>query len=111
MSKTNCVTCGHGKDPNEIKCPFCGTTYLDFTAIDFSSGDPVVLSMILPTKEKKIVQMVTIPRLDQATIEYHYDHFHFGGHSFRSEPDIELKVAFIPIPHDGKLFTVRKETQ
>ena len=29
MSKTNCINCGAAKEVEEIKCPFCGTVYLD----------------------------------------------------------------------------------
>ena len=108
MSKTNCVNCGHGKDPNEIRCPFCGTTYLDFTSIDFSSDTPVVLTMILPTKDKEIIQMLTIPKLNSITSDFSCRTYYVDGHSFMTEPEIEFGVSFTPISHDGKLVTIRK---
>lgn len=111
MSKTNCVTCGHGKDPNEIKCPFCGTTYLDFTSIDFSSDKPVVLTMVLPNKDKDICQMVTVPRLDRIDADFNQRTFYLGGVSYTTEPEIEFGVSFSPIVHDGKLITIRKGEQ
>lgn len=68
MSKTNCINCGAAKDTSEIKCPFCGTTYLDLTAIDFSSGDPVVCQFVLPNNirigdsdGRVIMSMLAVP--------------------------------------------------
>ena len=55
MSKTNCINCGAAKDTNEIKCPFCGTTYLDFTAIDFTKHEPVVCQFVLPFSGKTVM--------------------------------------------------------
>ena len=64
MSKTNCINCGAAKDTSELKCPFCGTTYLDFTAIDFTSHEPVVCEFVLPGLDKRIVMsMLAIPDL------------------------------------------------
>lgn len=71
MSRTNCVNCGASKDIDEIKCPFCGTTYIDMTAIDFDSGKPVVCQFVLPSNfkdkngNKLIMSMLAIPRLDE----------------------------------------------
>ena len=72
MSKTNCINCGAAKDTSEIKCPFCGTTYLDLTAIDFASGDPVVCQFVLPNNVRignsdgrVIMSMLAVPQLDE----------------------------------------------
>lgn len=67
MSKTNCVNCGHGKDPDAIKCPFCGTTYLDFTSIDLETGTPCVLSLKMPGC-KGVITMKAIPSVGGITI-------------------------------------------
>ena len=45
MSKTNCINCGAQKEINDTKCPFCGTKYLDMTAYNLFSGDPLYLQM------------------------------------------------------------------
>ena len=59
MSKTNCVNCGHGKDPDAIKCPFCGTTYFDMTGIDVSGKTPVIL--MLKNYDGSVFQMKAYP--------------------------------------------------
>lgn len=75
MSKTNCINCGASKDIDAVKCPFCGTTYLDFTAIDFGSGEPVVCQFVMPgsVRDKNdgrfILSMLAVPRLEEITAE------------------------------------------
>ena len=69
MSKTNCINCGHGKDPDAIKCPFCGTTYLDFTSVDLESGTPCVLSLRLPGCNG-VIKMKAVPTLGSITMGY-----------------------------------------
>ena len=68
MSKTNCVNCGHGKDPDAIKCPFCGTTYLDFTSIDLDGRTPCVLTLKMPGSEN-LFQMKAYPGICNITFE------------------------------------------
>ena len=70
MSKTNCINCGHGKDPDAIKCPFCGTTYLDFSSVDFESGTPCVLTIKAPGING-LIQMIARPSI--ASIELSHD--------------------------------------
>lgn len=40
---TNCVNCGAAIESHIEKCPFCGTSYFDFTNIDFNRAEPVVV--------------------------------------------------------------------
>lgn len=118
MSKTNCVNCGSAKDTSEIKCPFCGTTYLDFTAIDFSSGDPVVCQFILPYSDNVRLSMLAIPRLKRINIDYSdcttlYADGMAVSHVYNSSPIPEFDISFIPIAdkndHLFSLATNRKE--
>ena len=115
MSKTNCVNCGSAKDTDEIKCPFCGTTYLDFTAIDFTSRDPVVCQFVLPYSGKTVMQMLAIPVLDDISIEY--NHIDITGfcdtthHYLSGPPDMNVGISFRPVEQkDGILFRFRQET-
>ena len=120
MSKTNCVNCGAAKDTSEIKCPFCGTTYLDLTAIDFASGDPVVCEFVLPTsvrlgdsEGRVVMSMLARPQLDEITQTANRVDV-FGGfdrmYSFIDSYDVNVGVSFRPIitQHRGNtLFTLR----
>lgn len=96
MSKTNCVNCGHGKDPDAIKCPFCGTTYLDFTSIDIESHEPCVLSLKIGGS---IFTMKAIPCISEVTIRPEPVTFNFGDNmsntlSFLRSNEISCKVEF-----------------
>ena len=66
MSKTNCVNCGHGKDPDAIKCPFCGTTFLDFTSIDLDGNTPCILTLKMPGSDS-LFQMKAYPEIANIT--------------------------------------------
>lgn len=118
MSKTNCINCGAAKDTSEIKCPFCGTTYLDLTSIDFSSNDPVVCQFVLPdsfhrgVSGKMVMSMVAVPRLE--SIEQKVDTVDaFNGYGAKlvsavNNCDINMGVSFLPVARgvNGTLFTL-----
>lgn len=108
MSKTNCINCGAAKDTEEIKCPFCGTTYLDLTAIDFASGDPVVCQFVLPNNVRfgdsdgrVIMSMLAVPQLDVISQTANtIDITGYGGRqisSIMTGYDINVGVSFKPL--------------
>lgn len=109
MSKTNCVNCGAAKDVDQLKCPFCGTTYLDLTAIDFSSNAPVVCDFVLPGT-RDVLQMVAIPRLESARAWTDDTEICLGvGRRYiASEWKAEFGVTFTPLPRNGVLFVTKK---
>lgn len=113
MSKTNCINCGAAKDIDEIKCPFCGTTYLDLTAIDFASGDPVVCQFVLPSgvrlgesKDRVVMSMLAIPQLDEIVqTAKTVDVFGYGGRrlsSFTTGYDVNIGVSFRPVARNDR---------
>ena len=114
MSRTNCINCGAAKDTNEIKCPFCGTTYVDLTAIDFSSGDPVVCQFVLPnyirigdSNAKVVMSMLARPCIEDVSMTSNTVDM-YGGFgiapiaSFTSGYDINVGVSFKPIQRKDK---------
>ena len=123
MSKTNCINCGAAKDTSEIKCPFCGTTYLDLTAIDFSSGDPVVCQFVLPdnisverngVKQKAVMSMLAIPMLEQIEMSPNTVSIYGGSEnlplaSYTHSWDVNIGVSFKPVERqDNKgLFDIK----
>lgn len=65
LHRTNCPNCGAALEQGHTKCPFCGTTYLDMTAIDFSSGEPVFCEFLMDVDggNKVLITMKAIPVL------------------------------------------------
>jgi hypothetical protein len=109
MSKTNCVNCGAAKDTSEIKCPFCGTTYLDLTAIDFSSDDPVVCQFVLPNNvrlgdsdRRVIMSMLAVPKLEDMSMNANTV-VAYGGDNpyplarFTQSLNMNIGVSFMPV--------------
>lgn len=110
MSKTNCINCGAAKDTSEIKCPYCGTTYLDLTAIDFSSCDPVVCEFVLPQMfrggKRMVMSMLAVPQLDTITQTANtVDITGYGGAHISTVTigyDIDIGVSFHPVCREGR---------
>lgn len=51
MSKRkNCINCGAPIDPEIIKCPYCGTCHIDFSAIDLAEKTPIYITYRVPER-------------------------------------------------------------
>lgn len=114
MSKTNCVNCGAAKDTSEIKCPFCGTTYLDLTAIDFASGEPCVCQFVMPyTNERVVLSMLALPRLEEFSVTTDtMDITSFEDtkkYYVAASPSVNFAVSFTPLARNNRLFSMRTE--
>ena len=117
MSKTNCVNCGAAKDIDAVKCPFCGTTYLDMTAIDFTSKNPVACQFLMndgSSGEKFLMTMLAVPRLE--SIQQTTDEVSFYGHgyplyTYTSSRNIDIGITFTPVEKSGTLFEIKKHEQ
>ena len=45
MKGRNCPNCGAVYEIGKNKCPYCGTSYYDMSAIDFTNGEPFYLKI------------------------------------------------------------------
>ena len=116
MSKTNCVNCGAAKDIDALKCPFCGTTYLNMTDIDFTSDDPVVCQFVMPwTTDRVVMSMLARPRLREITMESNpvticgVSGYPLMTYSDRYEMNVGIEFQPIEKPGTNTLFELRKE--
>lgn len=104
MSKTNCINCGAAKDTDALKCPFCGTTYLDMTAIDFSSNEPVVCQFVMPyTQERVVLSMLAVPSLNKIeqtcdTVNIYGDYNSQPLAIFKSNVNMDVDISFRAVP-------------
>ena len=115
MSKTNCVNCGAAKDTADIRCPFCGTTYLDFTAIDFEKNDPVVCQFVLPYTGRTVMSMLARPVLNEISMTTNTMDITSLGDTRRylvhETPQINVEVSFVPLARNGVMATFRKDAE
>lgn len=117
MSKTNCINCGAAKDTSDIRCPFCGTTYLDMTAIDFTSHTPVVCQFVVPNgNDRVVVSALARPRLTEFRMEREQTYVcgKCGGSPLVAicngvDAGIGIEFNLMRDTKSGNLFTVKKE--
>ena len=82
---TNCPNCSAPLKPNQIKCDYCGTYFLDFESIDLQYHTPCFLRV---RTDKGIVLVRVVPRT--ATFEFtqnYTDIISRDGYTVRSIPD------------------------
>ena len=114
--RTNCVNCGAAIEVDETKCPFCGTSYFDLTAIDFTKTEPVALRLYIPTSGgKALVSMLAIPRLGRIEQIPEYVSVYSGiGNRVMSMVrsfSAEVDLTFSTVSKNDTLFSVKYESQ
>lgn len=57
---TNCINCGAVIEQGASKCPYCNTSYFDFTDIDIDAEKPAMLKL---KYNGYIVETLVLPRL------------------------------------------------
>lgn len=111
MSKTNCINCGAAKDTSDIKCPFCGTSYVDLTALDLDKNEKVALVFKAPGG-KYTVSMLARPYFDSMNVQYHSkDIYADNGNilaQFTDSATVEVGITFQPVcQKNNVLYTVQ----
>ena len=61
----NCINCGAVIEYGISKCPYCNTSYFDFTCIDFDGDNPVVLKLKI---NGMIFETLAIPTMGNVEI-------------------------------------------
>ena len=71
MTQRNCPNCAAPYDIELNKCPYCGTSYYDLSALDFSAREPFYLKIKVDMNGKPcyITQLVR-PRTDNISMEF-----------------------------------------
>lgn len=63
----NCPNCGAPYDVSLNKCPYCGTSYFDMSAIDFENGEPFYLKIKI---NDIIITQLVRPVLNDIIVEH-----------------------------------------
>lgn len=110
----NCPNCGAPYDIGLNKCPYCGTSYFDMSAIDFENGEPFYLKIKM---NNIIITQFVKPVLNDMVIEYENTYI-TGGCSnatiaaYNTEPRAITNINFEAIPdkkNNNTLVMIKKE--
>lgn len=100
----NCPNCAAPYDAMLSKCPYCGTSYFDLSAIDLTGGEPFYLKMKVKFGDKDcIVTQLVKPSCDiSITCEYDssYAYGRLGNKliSFKNSQTLKTSLNFESIP-------------
>lgn len=86
MKGKNCPNCGAVYEPEKNKCPYCGTSYYDMSALNFESSEPFYLKIKthINGKPAYITQLVK-PCLDGMSMDFSTDYTTvYGGYRSRA---------------------------
>lgn len=106
----NCINCGAVIEyDGTAKCPYCGTSYFDFTNINLESRTPVCLRI----KYNDVVfETLAIPTLFDVRAESHEFYRACGEHdkrllSMNTRGSVTTEIAFESIYNEhGILYTI-----
>lgn len=108
----NCPNCGAPYDVELNKCPYCGTSYFDMSAIDMETHEPFFLKIRTQVggapaciTAKVIPSLVTMERVDE------WDEWRGGLgspliSSFRKEIGLDFGLKLRAVNNKGTLCTV-----
>lgn len=114
MNSRNCPNCGAPYQIDLNQCPYCGTSYFDMSAIDFTNGEPFYLKfkVNMGDHECYVTQLVR-PRVSSiefsSEIEDVCDVLGNRILSFPTRKTLTTNISFEAIPDKkGKeLFTIK----
>ena len=99
MKGKNCPNCGAVYEPEKNKCPYCGTSYYDMSALNFESSEPFYLKIKTNINGKPVyITQLVKPYLDRLSINFDADY-------------TTVLVVMITVPHYGKCVQIRLSTQ
>lgn len=110
--KLNCPNCGAPIDKETNKCPYCNTSYFDFSNIDIDNEEPFYLKI-----KKGDIYIVSLVRAKNTNITFTTDSVTFYGSknsntklgNVTTSSSVELDIEFQSVlDKDGTLFQIVK---
>lgn len=105
MQKRNCPNCAAPYDVLLSKCPYCGTSYFDLSAIDLSNGEPFYLKLKIKIENTDcIVTQLVKPSCDVSINCEYNSSYVYGGlgnkliSSFKNSQTLKTNLNFEAIP-------------
>ena len=92
MENVNCPNCGAVIEADKNACPYCGTSYFDFTNIDLSKRKPVILKMKHGDQTVVTKAVLTSASLDcyMSDLSFHA----YGDDFYSTIPHYEIRITF-----------------
>lgn len=97
----NCPNCAAPLQPTEIKCSYCGTSYIDMSCIDLDNHEPFYLKL-----NYHGYQAVTLVRPGVANMTITAgEQYAYGGRgmtkliSYQTDPEVNIDISFSGIPN------------
>lgn len=109
---TNCLNCGAPLEIGEVKCPYCGTTYYDLSAIDFNSNEPIFLTIkkdnILITQKVKPQTFSFESSCDEVFATDHKGHRLMA---LKTNMTLDTNITFTAIPDKHNRLVVMRNAE
>lgn len=110
----NCPNCAAPLQAEEIKCPYCGTSYIDMSCIDLENHEPFYLKINMHG-----CQMITMVRPEVANMTISAGaQYAYGGRgmqkfiSYQTDPEVNIDISFSGIPNSkNHIITYIKENK
>ena len=110
----NCPNCAAPLQVEQIKCPYCGTSYIDMSCIDLESHEPFYLKINMHG-----YQMIAMVRPEVANMTISAGtQYAYGGRgtekliSFQMEPEVNIDISFSGISNSkNHIITYIKENK
>ena len=76
MKNRNCPNCGAPLESEVCKCPYCGTSYFDFSALNIKDGEPFYLKFLSEWNNKpmEVTALVRAVRDYNITLDMDYSY-------------------------------------
>lgn len=100
----NCPNCAAPYDASLSKCPYCGTSYFDLSAIDLTGGEPIYLKMKVKLGDKDyVITSLVKPSCDIAITSEYNSSYAYGGLgdrliSFKNTQTLKTYLNFESVP-------------
>lgn len=108
--KLNCPNCSAPIDKETNKCPYCNTSYFDFSNVDIDNEEPFYLRI-----KKGDIYIVSLVRAKNTNITFTTDSVTFYGYSdtklgnATTSSSVEIDIEFQSVSDkNGTLFQINK---